>query len=801
MNMPEQTLRMTVIVGVVGGLLAMPAVTFSQPSAADEARTTAVDATTRGDGITAASQWSLAARLFSEAGRGRDQAQALVALAAAQQSSGDYEHAEQSLLTAQSIVTDAGDAPVQATVLAALGNLYITLRPTLAEDALREALEAAERSALSGHAASILNNLGNVLAAEGRDDEALDAYQMSAARADRAGDTSVSTRAWINRARVALRGARWQDAEVSLRRARALTEDAPSSHDAAYDLTSIGQAMTQLADSPTALATTLTDAAEALQRATVLAETIDDPLAASYARGYLGAVYERQGRLDDALQTTRRALFVGAQAQSRYGPFGAGIADEGTGVSAAVGNALYQWHWQAARIFRAQGDLVAAIGAGRDAVDILEDIRFELATGYATGRESFRQRVEPVYFFLVEMLFERSEQVSEHERNALLVEARRQVEGLKAAELRDYFDDDCVDALLSTGREASQVDAGAVIVYPILLEDRIELLVDAAAANGLERVPVGVSRAKVTAVIKDFRRFLENSVSVDYLEPAAQLYEWLIRPIRPYLDAGSVSTLVFVPDGPLRLVPMGALMDAETGQFLIEQFALATIPALNLIDPRPLERDELRVLLTGLSEQFDQFVALPYVAQELEQVRDLYPEGELLLNGGFTRDRLRQTLAENEFSVVHVASHGEFRGEAEEAFLLTQDGRLPMNDLATYIAALRFRGLEEAGGDATSALELLVLSACETAQGDERAALGLAGVAIKAGARSAVGTLWKVNDRAASQLVVEFYRQLGDTSLSKAQALQRAQMALAAPGSSFDHPKFWAPFLLISNWL
>jgi CHAT domain-containing protein len=97
-------------------------------------------------------------------------------------------------------------------------------------------------------------------------------------------------------------------------------------------------------------------------------------------------------------------------------------------------------------------------------------------------------------------------------------------------------------------------------------------------------------------------------------------------------------------------------------------------------------------------------------------------------------------------------------------------------------------------------VELLTLSACQTAAGDDRAALGLAGVAVKAGARSAVATLWFINDQASSQLVTEFYRQLQNPEISKAQALQQAQLMLVND-RRYQHPGYWSPFLLIGNWL
>jgi CHAT domain-containing protein len=116
---------------------------------------------------------------------------------------------------------------------------------------------------------------------------------------------------------------------------------------------------------------------------------------------------------------------------------------------------------------------------------------------------------------------------------------------------------------------------------------------------------------------------------------------------------------------------------------------------------------------------------------------------------------------------------------------------MSMEQLAAYVGLFRFR---------ETPLELIVLSACETAQGDDRSALGLAGIAVKAGARSAVGTLWKVNDVAASELITAFYGRLADPSVSRAAALQDAQRKLLADWR-YRHPGYWSAFVLISDWL
>jgi CHAT domain-containing protein len=148
-------------------------------------------------------------------------------------------------------------------------------------------------------------------------------------------------------------------------------------------------------------------------------------------------------------------------------------------------------------------------------------------------------------------------------------------------------------------------------------------------------------------------------------------------------------------------------------------------------------------------------------------------------------------MKENPFTIVHIASHGKFERDVKKSFVLTFDDKLTMDRLNQVVGYFRFRD---------QPLELLSLSACQTAAGDDRAALGLAGIAIKAGARSALATLWFVNDEASSALIVEFYNQLKDPSLSKAMALRRAQLKLLED-PNFQHPIFWSPFLLLNNWL
>ncbi len=768
-----------------------------------------------GDFVTAIAEWARAARLASEAGRGSAQVHALMRLAEAQQALGGYLSARVTLELARTIV-GASDQRQHAQVLGALGNVLSTVsraetdrdrRVAVSSDARRnlsDALLLAESAKAPEVASAILTNLANHEAAEENFQDALRAYVNSAEMARQAGARSVAARALANHARIAQRTEAWDLSESSLASARALAAPLPASHDKAFTLTSIGESYAELIRArPARTTAVLSTAEQVFEEAAAAANEVGDYLAGSYALGYWGALCERTRRPEAALDLTRRALFAAMQAQDRFGHFSGGTANAtSVGVTAPAGDALYRWHYQIGRLHAAAGRLTEAIDEARRSVGVLQSIRLDIATGYSVRQASFRDTVEPVFHFLVKLLLDQSQRASQDgdqaRRRLLIAEARLHVEHLKAAELRDYFRDDCVDALLAAERDASQVDPTAAVIYPILLDDRTDILVNL-PNGGLEQFSLAIGRAKITEAANAFRHCIADASCFDFAA-GRQLYEWLIQPLDSRLTASGVKTLVFVPDGPLRTVPMTALHDGR--QFLVERFAIATIPALSLVDPRPLRSEApLRVLRTGMSDAAGGFARLPNVLKELEGIGEYYPDGDLLLNDDFTPERLDAVLTGNEYSVVHIASHGEFRNDASEAYLQTKTRRLLMNELADSIGRLRFRGISTAGAGAELlALELLVLSACETAEGDERAALGLAGLAIKAGARSALGTLWSVNDEAAAALVVEFYKQLKSTTgVSKARALQLAQIEILK--SRFAHPQYWSAFLLISNWL
>jgi CHAT domain-containing protein len=244
-----------------------------------------------------------------------------------------------------------------------------------------------------------------------------------------------------------------------------------------------------------------------------------------------------------------------------------------------------------------------------------------------------------------------------------------------------------------------------------------------------------------------------------------------------------------VPDGPLRSIPFAALHDGH--EFLVAEYSIATELGLTLTDPKPLGRQPMSALLSGLSVPTQGYPGLPFVTKELSVLQTVAQNSTVLENQAFRVQRIEAALKAQSYSVVHIASHAQFSSDPAKTFILAYDGRLTLGELEDSVKGRRWDG---------NPLELLTLSACQTAVGDDRAALGLAGVAIKAGARSAVASLWFINDEAASRIVTQFYQELQKPGVSKAQALQQAQLALMQD-RRFRHPGYWAPFLVIGNWL
>ncbi len=701
---------------------------------------------------------------------------ALLGRAHAEHQLGQHRLAVASAIEARDLASKGGDRARFIAALEALGSFRIFAHDAeWAEGPLREALALARKAGDQAREAATLNDLGILLDGQGKAAEALKAFRDAAKLAKGAANPALAAKAHANAADSAARSGDFAAATEQNRGALAVAKTLPDSHDKAFVLSRAGQTWELLFQLAPAHDQKLRLAAlEAYRAAENSAEAAGDQRALSYALGYSGHLYEQEKKFGEAAALTRRAAFLAQQSQAP--------------------ELLYQWEWQTARIERGEGRPEEAIAAYRRAIGQLERIRGDLSSrlGNIHARSSFRQAVGDVFFELADLLLQRADRLRDPEQIAqALREARDTCETLKSVELEDYFQDDCVNLLRAKAKPVENLAPTAAILYLIPLPDRTEILVS--VQGRLERVKAPVAAPLLTATVRAFRRHLETRTTEEFLDEAQQLHAWLIRPLEPLLRRAKIDTLVFIPDGALRSIPMGALHDGE--KFLVERYAIAVTPGLTLMEPAPIKRVNVTLMANGLTaavrSEGEDYPALPFVREEIARLRKLYG-GTALIDRDFRVPAVQKAFAEQPFSVVHIASHGEFSGDVRKTFLLTFDDRLTLDGLERLIRPAQLR---------EQPVELLSLSACQTAAGDDRAALGLAGVALKAGARSAFATLWNVNDEASTTLVSDFYTLLRNApDISKAQALQRAQIKmLNQPLTS--HPCLWAPYMIIGNWL
>lgn len=559
-----------------------------------------------------------------------------------------------------------------------------------------------------------------------------------------------------------------------------------------------------------------------LKTALQQARSIKDQRSEAYILGYLGKMYQQQGRFSQATELTRQALIL---AQQRN-------------ITGDAREITYLWQSQLGNLLKQQGDTKGAVTAYTAAYNTLQSLRTDLNANNRDVQFDFLQEVRPVYLELVDLLLK--ENFNVEELNSIIVAnskiskqkteankpksrlefARRVIESLQLAELDNFFQDPCSQET-NVAVQIDDIDRQAAVIYPIVLKDRLEVILSL-PGKSLQKVAVPVSEEKVNDTLDELYDRLDNATvsnsarnilstfnpnpeelkeNIQTLLPIfKELHTWLIQPFVTDLEANKIRNLVFVLNGRLQRVPMAALYDGQ--QYLIEKYGVALVPSLQLVNPKILERNQLKVLAAGVSEQIkiqeETFPALVNVPKELNEIKEAFPASEKLLNQEFTAKTIQKQLQSN-FPVVHLATHGLFSSNPEKNFIITGDGKsISVNELSAL--------LREPQRD----LELLVLSACETATGDERAILGLAGTAVRSGARSTLATLWAVSDASTAQMMGRFYQELKKPGETKLDALRTAQLSLLESlktKPTFDglkglpaHPYYWAPYVLVGNW-
>ena len=521
------------------------------------------------------------------------------------------------------------------------------------------------------------------------------------------------------------------------------------------------------------------------------AEVLEDTRLQSYATGILGSVYLQTQNLHDAQKLTEKSVDLALRVQAK--------------------DIAYLWQWQLGYIFKLEDNISQAIEYYSQAVDNLNDLRGDLLVLNSDIQYSFRDKVEPVYRQLVDLLLQSSSQnvsqnVNQKQLNQKqlnqenLKQARDVIEALQLREIENYFQEVCLQAkpeIIDT--VVDRIDTTAAVIYPIILQNRLEIILRLPNQNKFNHYTTFIKANELENTLEKLQYSLRQPEQINQVNKiSGEIYSWLIQPLEADLQNNKIETLVFVLDGNLRNIPMGVLYDSKAPEkspkYLIEKYAIALTSGLQMLEPKPLQRKELKILMAGVTEKRSinnkEFLPLSNVFLELNTIQSQIPNSKKLLNQTFTDVNLEKQIDSAKYTIVHIATHSNFSSNLEETYILTWDKLLKAED---------FDNLLQINKNAKSqAIELLVLSACETANGDKRATLGLSGIAIRAGSRSTVASLWAVEDESTAKLMSQFYQELQQNKLNKAKALQQAQIKLL---KNSEPPLTWAPYVLIGNWL
>lgn len=680
-------------------------------------------------------------------------------------------------------------------------------------DQAAHALQEAQRLAPGDEQAALSIDLGNLALL--RKDPALAAQHYTQARQVAGTDSATGLLARLNLARLQEPVLRAQQLEALYRE----VDEHPTARLDARLYLNLGQQALNLDTETHALAL------RSLERGYSLASQAPGSRAHLESLDALAQWHEAQGRIGDAMRLNQEAITRLRSAASN-----------------AAGDLAIAVTWRSARLHQAQGQAQRALTAYQGAVSQLERMRQDIPIDYDDGQSSFRTTFEPIYLGLVDNLLKTSVAAPKTELQATLRRARDTVELLKQTEMQDYLGDRCaVDAV--KGGSQTVIPVGTLVLYPIIFADRIELLVQ--TSDAMTRFSTTVPSESVQAAVSTLAGELRDQRG-RHLSAAKQLYDWILRPLEDLLRRDAIDTLVFVPDSTLRVIPLAVLHDGA--QYAIEKYAIASATGLTMTNTQAAPRQSMTALVAGASnfgDVVDKYgstrlaellvdastpratpaltsgrllrtprvsatrsamataatraetletmrgaLALPGVTKEVRALQRIVP-GTSLLDAQFTVDAFRNAAQSQQHRIIHVASHGIFGGSADSSYILAYDDLLTLDGLQAMLSGEQFQ---------KHPIELLSLSACETAAGNDRAPLGISGAAMKARAKSVLGTLWPVDDEAAVLVMESFYQGLAQQGLSKAQALRQAQRQLIGK-RQLAHPFYWAPFALIGNWL
>ncbi|TAF05548.1 MAG: CHAT domain-containing protein [Nostocales cyanobacterium] len=703
-----------------------------------------------------------------------NQAQALKAL-------GLYQRAISSLQKLTIYLDKQPDSLTKAVSFRSLGDaLLIAGDIKQAEANLNISLKISEQIKSKEAIAQAALSLGNLARAKGnmtvkraektqQQNQAINYYEKASLSS---ASLITQTQAKLNSLRLLVEIEKWQDAQELYPKLQNKIANLPLGRPAIYAQVNFAQNLLKLNHK---IPINLQTIAQILAVARQQAEQLQDVRSQSFVLGNLGHLYELTQQWSIAQNLTEKALNLSQSIQAE--------------------DIAYLWQWQMGRIL-CQGDIHcsqkpnfnSAISAYTEAFNTLQTIRGDLVATNADVQFSFRESAEPVYRSLVDLLLQSPSATQDN-----LKQARQVLEALQVAKLQNFLQQACQDSKLQLDEVIDTKDKTAAVIYSVILSDRLDVIIKLPHQE-LYHFPTQISRKESAEILNRLHSNLQEVGSDEELqEDAKKVYSWLIQPLQTLLDKNHIKTLIFVLDGPLRRIPMAALYDGK--KYLVEKYAVSLALGLQVRDPIPLQRTEMKVLAASLTEppaNVSGFSRLENVEKEVKEIKNTGVAVNWIAEQQFTRKIFNQQLNADQFDIVHLATHGQFGADRENTFVLTADGTLKIDDFAQMFNREK--------QSSTQKIELLILSACQTASGNDQEVMGIAGTTVQAGASSAIASLWDLDDEAGVTFTKEFYQHLGQPNVNRAEALRLAQLALLK-NVQYDHPRFWSPYVLVGSWL
>ncbi|MGF1490216.1 MAG: CHAT domain-containing protein [Prochloraceae cyanobacterium] len=487
-----------------------------------------------------------------------------------------------------------------------------------------------------------------------------------------------------------------------------------------------------------------------LSRSRAIANKIDAPEPLALALENIGKINLDRNNLATAKSNTESAILISEKTVNS--------------------ERLFFQFWQLAKIQLALGNADAAIDAYGQALWNLQSNRGEFTAGNNNLLFYLQEEAQPFLREYITQLLSSPNQ--ERIRTAIDI-----LGVLKLSDLQSYFNDPCFEILFQVDElERKKIPENRANIYEFIAEDRLFLILETQDNYVLRSVDI--SKEDLEAKVKEYRQILVIPTGSAFVQPSKELYNILIAPLINEIPR-TVTKLSFSRDGEIENIPLETLIDSEDN-YLIEKYQIAYSAGLetNLIP----NNDRGEKIIFGLSESQIQ-TTLRFATQEVRAIAETIKGGETFLDREFTKNALSQTIQQEDISFLHIATHGSFQGTAKNSYLEAFDSKISLNSFKNFLLSAR------------QPMNLLTLSGCETAIGNERAILGFAGVSVRARIPNVIGSVWSIPDNVTAILMEEFYRNL---SLGKTvpEAKQIAQLRIIELG---ENPRSWAGIILITN--